>query len=44
MLDENNQTAIVSVRGEEYYKIPGGVVESGENIQDVLSEGKPRKR
>lgn len=30
ILDEDNRTAIVTVRGGDYYKIPGGGIEEGE--------------
>ncbi len=35
LFDQNGQVAIINVRRHKYYKIPGGGVEDGENIQDA---------
>ncbi len=35
IIDDENKTAIIEVRGGEYYKIPGGGVEAGETDEQA---------
>lgn len=36
IFNEKNETAIIDVRGGEYFKIPGGGVEAGESIEETV--------